>query len=181
MDPDSTITILRAADFAARKHRAQRRKGADAAPYINHPLEVALLVATVGGITDPDVLAAAILHDTVEDTTASREELVEEFNERTASIVMEVTDDKSLPKPERKRMQVEHAPHLSSEAKVVKLADKISNIEDIMVNPPEGWSIERRLEYITWGESVVAGLRGVSPDLERVFDRLASQAKAEID
>lgn len=173
--------LLKAASFAARKHTGQTRKGDDAAPYINHPLEVANLLANVGNIEDFDVLIAAILHDTVEDTGTKKEEIEELFGTRVASIVMEVTDDKSLPKAERKQKQVEHAPHISHGAKQLKMGDKISNITDVMKNPPAGWSKERRLEYIEWGERVMAGLRGANEDLEKYFDKLVVEAKENIN
>src|SRR5262245_45124323 len=151
--------LLQAASFAAKRHRYQKRKGHDDEPYINHPLEVANLLANVGKIDDYDILIAGVLHDTVEDTGTTKEEIIELFGERVCGYEREVTDDKSLPKAERKLKQVEHAPHLSEGAKQVKLADKISNITDVMHNPPKDWSTERRLEYINWGERVVAGLR----------------------
>jgi guanosine-3',5'-bis(diphosphate) 3'-pyrophosphohydrolase len=172
--------LLHAASFAARKHTGQKRKGERGEPYINHPLEVASLIANVGGVEDYDILIAAILHDTVEDCGVKREEIAELFGEKVAGFVMEVTDDKSLPKAERKRLQVEHAPHLSPEAKIVKLADKISNINDITNSPPADWSVERRLEYIEWGVDVVAGLRGANEPLEVHFDKLVERARAKV-
>jgi guanosine-3',5'-bis(diphosphate) 3'-pyrophosphohydrolase len=177
----SKITnILAAATFAAEKHKDQKRKGSDGQPYINHPLEVAKLVAEVGGIDDEDMLVAAILHDTVEDCGVSFQELEERFGATVAGYVRELTDDKSLPKAERKRLQVEHAPHLSHGAKQIKLADKISNITDVLNNPPENWSIERRREYVEWGERVVAGLRGANKDLEKRFDAVVETARAKL-
>jgi (p)ppGpp synthase/HD superfamily hydrolase len=172
--------LLEAATFAAQKHIGQNRKGKDEAPYINHPLEVANLLVNVGKVDDYDTLIAAVLHDTVEDTDATREEIAERFGEKVAAIVMEVTDDKSLPKQERKQKQVEHAPHLSTEAKQLKMCDKISNITDVMNNPPDGWSDERRREYVEWGERVFAGLRGVNENLEEHFDELVEKAKDKI-
>jgi GTP diphosphokinase / guanosine-3',5'-bis(diphosphate) 3'-diphosphatase len=169
--------LVEAASFAAQRHTGHHRKGDTKEPYINHPLEVANLIANVGGVDDIDVLIAAILHDTVEDVGVKREEIVDRFGERVAGIVMEVTDDKSLPKPERKRLQVEHAPHLSREAKLVKLGDKISNITDIANNPPSGWDTQRRHDYIDWGESVVAGLRGVNKPLEDLFNKTTDTAR----
>ena len=169
--------LLEAASFAAVRHTGHHRKGNNQEPYINHPLDVANLLANVGGVDDVDVLIAAILHDTVEDVGVTREEIAERFGERVAGIVMEVTDDKSLPKAERKRQQVEHAPRLSPEAKLVKLGDKISNIKDVTNKPPKDWDIQRRREYIDWGESVVAGLREINPDLEDLFDRTVKQAR----
>jgi guanosine-3',5'-bis(diphosphate) 3'-pyrophosphohydrolase len=172
--------LLEAASFAAVRHTGHHRKGNDQAPYINHPLEVANLLANVGGVGDIDVLIAAILHDTVEDVGVTREEIADRFGQRVAGIVTEVTDDKSLPKAERKRKQVEHAPHLSTEAKLVKLGDKISNIRDVTNNPPDGWDTQRRKEYVEWGESVVSGLRGVNAGLENEFDRTVERARKEL-
>lgn len=172
--------LLEAASFAAQRHTGHHRKGNDQQPYINHPLEVANLLANVGGVEDIDVLIAAILHDTVEDVGVTKQEIVDRFGERVAGFVLEVTDDKSLPKAERKRLQVEHAPHLSPEAKLIKLGDKISNITDVTSNPPKDWPIVRRREYIDWGESVVAGLRGSNAALEKRFDEIVSAAIKEL-
>jgi GTP diphosphokinase / guanosine-3',5'-bis(diphosphate) 3'-diphosphatase len=172
--------ILNAASYSARQHMYQRRKGETAEPYINHPIEVANLLANVGDVDDTDVIIAALLHDTVEDTETTEEELSERFGYRVAGLVMELTDDKTLPKAERKRLQVEHAPHLSDDAKLIKLADKISNIRDITENPPADWSVERRIEYIEWGESVVAGLRGSNKKLEETFDQTCAIAREKL-
>jgi len=139
--------ILKAASFAAVKHRDQRRKDAAASPYINHPLELARVLADVGGVTDAATLCAALLHDTIEDTDTTRDELARQFGEEVAALVAEVTDDKSLPKAERKRLQVEHAATISDKAKRVKLADKICNLRDVATSPPSDWSLERRREY----------------------------------
>jgi len=162
--------ILDAALFAADKHRMQRRKDVDASPYINHPLSLAHILSVEGGITDPVVLAAAMLHDTVEDTKTSPQELADRFGPAISGVVAEVTDDKTLLKAERKRLQVAKAASRSDAAKLVKLADKISNLRDIASSPPSDWSLERRREYFQWAREVVAGLRGVSPLLEAAFD-----------
>jgi len=172
--------LIEAASFAAQRHTGHERKGSDKQPYINHPLEVANLLANVGGIDDIDVLIAGLLHDTVEDVGVKKEEIMEKFGKRVAGVVIEVTDDKSLPKQERKRLQVEHAPHLSPEAKQVKLADKISNVTDVTDHPPADWTLERRREYIDWGEKVIAGLRGTNEKLERHFDDLVARAKTSL-
>jgi GTP diphosphokinase / guanosine-3',5'-bis(diphosphate) 3'-diphosphatase len=162
--------LLKALSFAAHKHRDQRRKDAEASPYINHPIALADVLVNEGGVTDVEVLAAALLHDTVEDTATTPEELERAFGARVAQIVAEVTDDKALPKAERKRLQVEHAASISSEAKLVKLADKICNLRDVAVHPPAQWSLERRREYFEWAKSVVDRLRGIHPRLEAAFD-----------
>ena len=172
--------LLEAANFAAKKHHGQCRKGAVEQPYIVHPLEVAYLLRDIGKVKDTDVLIAAVLHDTIEDTETTREEIAQRFGERVATIVLEVTDDKSLPKQERKQRQVEHAPHLSESAKQLKMCDKISNISDIVSNPAIGWSYQRKLEYIEWGERVFEGLRGVNSELERHFDDLVRNARQQI-
>lgn len=163
--------ILRASAFAAHKHRAQRRKDEEASPYINHPLTLACVLSAEGGVSDPATLCAALLHDTVEDTDTSAEELEREFGSEIAGLVMEVTDDKSLPKVERKRLQIEHAATISDKAKLVKLADKISNLRDVASSPPAGWPLERRREYFDWAKSVIDRLRGIDPRLEAVFDQ----------
>jgi guanosine-3',5'-bis(diphosphate) 3'-pyrophosphohydrolase len=161
--------ILRAATFAAERHRDQRRKGRDASPYINHPLALAHLLAERGE-SDPTLLMAALLHDTVEDTATTFEDLERAFGREVADIVREVTDDKTLPKAERKRLQIEHAAHLSRGAMLVKLADKICNLEDILVSPPADWTVERKREYFDWAKAVVDPMRGVHPALEAQFD-----------
>ncbi len=177
---NSLATILDAASFAAKKHTGQKRKGSDGEPYINHPIEVANLLVSVGKIEDDDMIVAALLHDTVEDCGVSHEEIEENFGTVVASYVRELTDDKSLPKEERKNLQIEHAPHLSHGAKQIKLADKISNIRDVIENPPDGWDVQRRREYVEWGEKVVAGLRGANPGLESLFDSVVSSARAQL-
>ena len=166
--------ILRAASFAAHKHRNQRRKDVEASPYINHPLALARVLAEEGGVTDVATLCAALLHDTVEDTDTTIEELTGEFGAEVAGLVAEVTDDKALPKAERKRMQIEHAAHVCDKAKRVKLADKICNLRDVAATPPADWSLERRREYFNWAKSVIDRLRGVDARMEAVFDHAYS-------
>lgn len=173
--------LLQAASFAAKKHHGQHRKGANAEPYIVHPLGVAKLLAEVGKVEDYDILIAAVLHDTIEDTKTTEEEITELFGATVCGYVLEVTDDKDLPKAERKLKQIEHAPHLSDGAKHVKLADKISNITDIIKNPAVDWSQKRKIEYVEWGEKVVAGLRGVNANLESHFDEIVRKARAKFE
>jgi guanosine-3',5'-bis(diphosphate) 3'-pyrophosphohydrolase len=172
--------LLDALAFAARKHRDQRRKDAEASPYINHPIGVAHVLAAEGAVTDPAVLVAAILHDTVEDTRTSFAELEAVFGAAVAGLVRELTDDKSLPKMERKRLQVAHAASASAGAKQIKLADKICNIRDITDTPPADWSAERRLAYLDWASQVVNGCRGVNPGLEAAFDAALARARTVV-
>jgi guanosine-3',5'-bis(diphosphate) 3'-pyrophosphohydrolase len=167
---DGIPLLLRALAFAAHKHRDQRRKDAEESPYINHPIALAACLANEGGVTETAVLVAAVLHDTIEDTETTAAEIEEQFGPRICGIVGEVTDDKSLPKADRKRLQVEHAPHLSREARLVKLADKICNLRDVALTPPPDWPLERRREYFDWAKRVVDGLRGVNAALEAAFD-----------
>ncbi len=174
---DPVGLILRAVAFAAEKHKNQRRKDADATPYVNHPIALANVLKQEGEVDDVAVLVAAILHDTIEDTETTAEELRAIFGKEIASIVLEVTDDKSLPKAERKRLQIEHATVASHSAKLVKLADKICNLRDIASNPPADWSEERKREYFEWAARVVAGCRNTSPTLERMFDEISLRAK----
>lgn len=167
--------FVKAVAFAADKHRNQRRKDAEASPYINHPIALANVLANEGGVDDVTVLCAAVLHDTIEDTETTPEELQAIFGPKVASVVMDVTDDKSVEKSVRKQRQVEHAPHISKEAKLVKLADKICNLRDILASPPADWSSERKQGYFDWAAKVVAGVRGVHPELEAGFDRLLAR------
>jgi GTP diphosphokinase / guanosine-3',5'-bis(diphosphate) 3'-diphosphatase len=171
--------VLAASAFAAHKHRDQRRKGAEASPYINHPIAVANVLANEADITEPVILAAALLHDTIEDTDTTADELTAQFGREIAAIVLEVTDDKSLPKQERKRLQVAHAATLSEKAKLVKLADKICNLRDMNHSPPVGWSTQRKAEYFAWAKQVVDPMRGVSPTLERLFDAAFAQGRSK--
>jgi GTP diphosphokinase / guanosine-3',5'-bis(diphosphate) 3'-diphosphatase len=164
-------TLIAAATFAAHKHRDQRRKGADASPYINHPLAVAHVLANEGAVDDVTTLVAALLHDTIEDTQTTADEIAARFGAGTAAVVMEVTDDKRLGKDERKRRQVLHAAEISERAKLVKLADKICNLRDLVSSPPADWPLERRREYFEWSRQVVDQLRSVSPQLAVLFDK----------
>jgi guanosine-3',5'-bis(diphosphate) 3'-pyrophosphohydrolase len=167
---DALSIVIRAAAFAAHKHRDQRRKDANATPYINHPLALARILIAEGDVTDAATIAAALLHDTIEDTETSAAELDREFGAEIRSIVEEVTDDKALPKADRKRLQVEHAAHISHKAKLVKLADKIANLRDVATSPPDRWDLARRQDYFDWAKAVVDELRGAHPALEAAFD-----------
>ncbi|MCX7313992.1 MAG: HD domain-containing protein [Alphaproteobacteria bacterium] len=172
------INVLKAADTAAKWHMNQRRKGANQEPYVNHLIEVATMVATASEGRDPNLVIAALLHDAIEDQKIPREVIAAEFGEDVASLVMEVTDDKALPKPERKRLQVETAHKKTPRAKVLKLADKISNMNSVALSPPEHWSVERRLEYVAWSRSVVTALGDdVDASLLEEFSRAANRAE----
>ena len=162
--------FIRALEFASRKHSRQRRKDHHASPYINHPIALVAILAVEAGIDEPDVLCAALLHDTIEDTDTTRAELEQHFGPRIAEIVWEVTDDKALERHERKQQQIDHAHRLSREAGLVKLADKIANLRDMAENPPKGWDAERRRTYFTWAKQVVDGITDVPPGLRMLFD-----------
>ena len=169
------LQVLTAADAAACWHVHHRRKGPAEEPYINHLLEVAMLVAEATGGTDVKLVVAALLHNSIENSEVPRELIAETFGDDVASIVVEVTDDKSLPKAERKLKQVETAAMKSPRAKVLKLADKTSNLRAIAASPPSDWSVKRRIEYVQWARRVVDGLRGANPKLEVQFDEAAAQ------
>ncbi|KAM3925449.1 guanosine-3',5'-bis(diphosphate) 3'-pyrophosphohydrolase MESH1 [Leptodactylus fuscus] len=164
--------IVEAANFAAIKHKAQKRKDVEETPYINHPIGVARILTHEAGIADITVLQAAILHDTVEDTNTTFLEIEEKFGPEVSRIVEEVTDDKTLPKMARKQQQIEHAPHCSHKAKLVKLADKLYNLRDLNRSTPKGWSEERVAEYFQWAFQVVNGLRGTNVVMEKHLDQL---------
>jgi (p)ppGpp synthase/HD superfamily hydrolase len=172
--------VTRAAWYAAQRHSAQRRKGTAAEPYVNHLAEVACLLASTAEEPDPYLIAAGWLHDTIEDTGATKAQLEELFGGAVAGIVVEVTDDKTLPKAERKRLQVINTPHKSERARLLKLADKISNLGALANSPPAQWDAARCNTYIDWAESVVASCRNINPALDRNFDIAAAKARAAV-
>jgi guanosine-3',5'-bis(diphosphate) 3'-pyrophosphohydrolase len=180
-DRDADVLLVtRAADFAARAHVMHRRKGNLQEPYINHLAEVAVLLAEATDGGDATLIAAGWLHDTLEDTDTEREELEKYFGGEIAAIVAEVTDDKSLPRPERKRLQIERAPAKSIKARLLKIADKTSNVRALAKSPPMGWRRERSEEYVSWAEAVVAGCRGLNLRLEKEFDAAVLDARAVV-
>lgn len=168
--------MVQAIHFSAEKHKDQRRKNSKQHPYICHPVRVAHRLAFEGGVTDQNVLVAALLHDTIEDTDATLDEVRSLFGPDVAKIVDEVTDDKSLPKERRKQLQIEHAPHISREAKLVKLGDKLDNLTDLLSDTPKSWTPERVAQYFEWAANVVKGLRGTNGLLERKLDYVFSQS-----
>lgn len=172
--------ILTAAIFAAHKHQGQIRKDQHGSPYVTHPLNVTRLIFQIGQVQEQHILIAAILHDTIEDTPTTPDEIREGFGEDVLSIVLEVTDDKSLPKEHRKQLQVIHAPQLSYAAKIVKLADKIVNCQDVLRIPPIDWRLVRRQDYIQWAADVVAQLRNTNLPLEAAFDDMLAEAEKEL-
>jgi guanosine-3',5'-bis(diphosphate) 3'-pyrophosphohydrolase len=180
-DAPALALILRATAFAAAKHRNQRRKDAEASPYINHPIALADTLVNEGGVDDPAILAAAILHDTIEDTDTTAQELRDIFGAVIAEVVLEVTDDKSLDRDRRKQAQLDHARHLSPRAAQVKIADKISNLRDILATPPADWSAARKREYFEWAKAIVDAVRGANAKLEAVFDAVYARGGAFVD
>ena len=169
--------ILKAAHFSAQKHSTQRRKDEDASPYIIHPISVALAIAQIGRVDDPEILAAALLHDTLEDTETTPEELEAEFGKKVCDYVLDVTDDKTLPKHERKRRQIEHAKKISEGAALIKLGDKISNVTDVTNNPPADWDINRRKQYLDWAEKVIENCPKVNDRMENKFQEIIKQGR----
>ncbi|MCB2194759.1 MAG: HD domain-containing protein [Bacteroidetes bacterium] len=170
--------LIEALDFAAYRHKNQTRKGVGKVPYINHPVKVAKILADAGE-EDLPLLIAALLHDVIEDTAKGEEEIqalshsiADIFGQDVLQIVLEVSDDKSLPVEERKRLQVVHTPNLSDQAKKLKIADKISNIQDIEIDPPESWTKERKLAYLDWAKQVVEGAGGLNHELDQYFNRV---------
>ena len=168
--------VSEAPDFAARRHTGQQRKGRGNEPYVNHLAEVANLLSIVTDGTDAELLAAGWLHDTIEDTATTREELAEKFGERVAALVVEVTDDMTLPKDQRRQKQIVDAPRKSPGAKLIKIADKISNIRARVVNQPNQAERDDLIDYVAWAEKVVAGCRGVNAVLDRMFDETVKLA-----
>lgn len=169
--------IIKCVNFCAIKHRFQKRKDPEGTPYINHPIGVANILVEEGGVTDSDVIMAALLHDTVEDTDTTLDEVEEHFGTKIRGIVGEVTDDKSLPKETRKLLQIKHASVSSFEAKLVKLADKLYNVRDLQRATPVGWSEQRVQEYYIWASQVIEGLRGTNEPIENELDKILKITK----
>ena len=168
--------LIKALTFAANKHRNQRRKNADAFPYINHPISLVNILCNEVHVMDINVICSALLHDTVEDTETTAEELANEFGHEISGIVMEVTDDQTITvRQKRKQLQVEHAAHISDQAKMLKLDDKISNLRDLSIDPPATWSLQRKREYFDWAKLVIDQLRGTHSELEELFDQAYSK------
>ena len=174
---DDLVRLAKALHFAALKHQDQRRKGLQNEPYVNHLAEVTQLLAEATEGADPVLLLGALLHDTVEDTDATIDELKEKFGAQVASLVAEVTDDKSLPKKTRKRLQIETVSKKSERARLLKIADKTSNLRSLVESPPDGWDELRKREYLVWARDVVAGCRGLNADLDAGFDAVCRQAR----
>lgn len=172
--------LLRALEFAASKHSNQRRKDQAGSPYVNHLVDVTGILANIGEVEDMVTLAAAALHDTLEDTATTAEELEREFGPEVRRTVEEVSDDKRLPKAERKRLQVERAAERSTRAKLVMLGDKISNVRDVTRRPPPSWSLEGTRKYFDWTEQVVAMLRGTHAALEAHYDGVLREARSAV-
>jgi guanosine-3',5'-bis(diphosphate) 3'-pyrophosphohydrolase len=177
---NSPVPLITALDFAAQRHGDHRRKNAAQSPYVNHLIAVLRILVEEGGVTDETMLVAACLHDTVEDTDTTFDELRAQFGNEVEGLVREMTDDKTLPKAERKRLQIVHAPGASPAAKQLKLADKIANLRDIIASPPTNWPLERKLDYLEWAEQVIAGCRGVNERLEAVFDDVVRQGRERL-
>ncbi|HUN22644.1 MAG TPA: HD domain-containing protein [Anaerolineales bacterium] len=173
-------TVFIALMFAAERHANQIRKGKTALPYINHPIQVVATLVEIGDIQTPQILAAAFLHDVLEDTATTPAEIEVVFGKEILELVQECTDDKSLPKSERKRLQIVNAPHKSYGARLIKIADKFCNVRDVTRDPGIGWDIGRRREYLLWAIQVVNGLRGVNEALEQAFDLLAHEGLAAL-
>jgi guanosine-3',5'-bis(diphosphate) 3'-pyrophosphohydrolase len=172
---NTSSLILRAASFAADRHRDQRRKGSDESPYINHPFAVASALCDEGGVTDGELLAAALLHDTIEDTATTEEELRKAFGTRIAGIVAELTDDKNLSKAERKRIQLDNAALVSKDAQQLKIADKLCNLREILSSPPADCPLFRKHQYFDWAKAVVDQVRESNPRLAEKFDMAYAQ------
>jgi len=178
--PDLT-KIFQACVFAANKHQDQIRKDQEGSPYITHPLFVAQVIWQIGGVADTNILVAAILHDTIEDTKTTPAELHKTFGKTILDIVLEVTDDKSLPKPERKRLQAVHAPNMTYPARIIKWGDKFVNCRDILKSPPKDWTLERRRNYIQWNADVLYRIRGANHALEAAFDEILKKSEIQLD
>ncbi|GAB1604267.1 guanosine-3',5'-bis(diphosphate) 3'-pyrophosphohydrolase MESH1-like [Argonauta hians] len=169
---DLLSTIIKCVNFAAIKHKDQRRKDEEETPYINHPIGVSYILTNEAGVTDITVIQAALLHDTVEDTDTTLQEIEDHFGKQVSGVVGEVSDDKTLDKAERKRLQIEHAKTCSGQAKLVKLADKLYNLRDLNRTTPMGWTEERVHQYFVWAKKVVQNLSGTNEPMEKALDAI---------
>ena len=177
---DHVTMVTRAAYFAAQRHVGQRRKGAAREPYVNHLAEVALLLAETAHEPDAYLVTAGWLHDTLEDTSTTRDELDHLFGRLVTEAVVEVTDDKALPKEARKHVQVQRTAGKSERARLINIADKTSNLRSLAASPPADWGYERISDYVVWSEQVVASCRGLNAELEKAFDLAVADARAAI-
>lgn len=174
------ILIAKALDFAAQKHRHQRRKDHAATPYINHPIKLMSILIEEAGVYEAEVIAAALLHDTIEDTDTSADEIERHFGRKVRTIVEEVTDDHGLPRHQRKALQISHAPHLTREAALVKIADKIANLRDLEVAPPSHWTEERKQDYRDWAQKVISNIQNPHPQLLSIFQSVVQKPSEEV-
>ena len=172
--------VSEAAELAAWRHNGQTRKGRGEEPYINHLAEVANLLAAATDGADAELVAAGWLHDAIEDTETTRTELVQKFGERVAGLVVEVTDDMTLPKSERRRLQVVESSKKSPGAKLIKIADKISNVRARIFADPSREQSEELADYAAWAEEVVAGCRGGNAALDALFDEAIADARSAL-
>lgn len=180
MTPSSLPLVVKALHFAAQQHRNQRRKDADTSPYINHPIALLQVLVQEGGIEDPEILAAALLHDTIEDCGVTAAELSQHFGSKVSAYVVEVTDDKSLAKEARKQAQIDHAPHLSAEAQCIKVADKICNLRDLLNQPPADWPMSRKAKYFVWASQVIGAMPTPPPSLKAIADLLIAEGLQQV-
>lgn len=171
--------LLQALAFASQKHRSQRRKDG-VTPYVNHTIHVALILGEVGGVADSEILAAAVLHDTVEDTDTTIGEVAVHFGDRVASLVLEVTDDPTMSYRQRKQYEIDHAPQLSDDATLIKVADRTSNVMDLIEAPAQGWDLKRRQQYLVWAEMVVNACRPVNGALVENFAEVAGRVREQL-
>lgn len=177
---DMVVSIAQALDYAARKHVHQRRKGQLAEPYINHLTDVSRRLAEATNGSDVELVIAGLLHDVMEDCDVRHDELQNQFGADVASLVREVTDDMTLAKPERKLLQVRFAASKSPRAKMLRLADKTSNLHSLLTSPPPHWDMDRRQAYFEWAKQVADNCRGINSHLEAEFD-LAYQQRSRLD
>ena len=184
---ENLYKIFKALEFAANRHKYQTRKGISKTPYINHPILVAKTLLNFYE-DDTDLLISALLHDVVEDTAKNEKQvkelselILQMFGENVLLTILEVTDNKNLPVNERKQLQIQLTPKLSDRAKKLKIADKICNILDIIEDPPEGWSDDRKIAYIQWAKNVVDGARGLNSELDQMFDDVYEQSLQKLE
>ncbi len=177
---NSSRKLLEALNFAALRHRTQRRKGKAGAPYVNHLIEVAHILAS-HGLEDEHLLCAAVLHDIIEDTLTTPDDLLQRFGRRVTAIVLEVSDDENPQVWRRKLAQIENAPDMSTDAQNLRVADKISNLRGILTSPPEHWSLQRKLAYYAWAAKVVEACDRAEPSMLRTFAAIHASGSVTLE
>jgi len=150
--------VLGAAIFATEKHKSQVRSNEKKTPYIIHPIEVADLVMKIGHVYDKDVLITALLHDVMDDTQTTYEQITSLYGTKVSSYLEEMTSKQGLSLKEQKKQQIMQAFRQNPSVAIIKLSDKLSNLKTLATSPPPSWSRDRIDQYFQWAQTVIENL-----------------------